>query len=103
MHQSCHAMLVWVTLCITVFCTVSMMLWKTAGIRSVLLLIGPAVGRRAILLFLTSRLRRLVLCILHSMFFAKEKNKNAAKNSEGSLADICDVISRDYSVVFPQF
>jgi len=47
-----------------------------------------------------SRLRRLVLCILHSMFFAKEKNKNAAKNYEGRLAAICNVISRDYIVVF---
>ena len=44
---------------------------------------------------ITSRLRRLVLCILHSIFFAKEKNKNAAKKYEGSLADICDVVSRD--------
>ena len=45
--------------------------------------------------------RRLVLCILHSMFFAKEKSKNAAKNYEGCLANICDVISREYIVVFP--
>ena len=49
----------------------------------------------------TSRLRRLVLCILRSMFFAEEKNKNAAKNFQGSLADICDVTSRDYITVFP--
>jgi len=35
------------------------------------------------------------------MFFAKEKNKNAAKNYEGSLADICDAISKDYIAVFP--
>ena len=48
----------------------------------------------------TSRLRRLVICIIYSMFFAKEKNKNAAKRYEGSLAYICDVISRDYIVVF---
>ena len=49
----------------------------------------------------TIRLRRIVLYILHSMFFAKEKNKNAAKDYEGRLADICDVISRDYIVSFP--
>ena len=49
----------------------------------------------------TNRLRRLVLCILHSMFFVKEKNESAAKNSEGRMADICDVISRDYIVAFP--
>ena len=49
----------------------------------------------------TSRLRRLVLCILHSMFFAKEKNKNTVDNYEVNLADICDVMSRDYIAVFP--
>ena len=42
-----------------------------------------------------------MLCILNSMFFAKEKNKNAAKNYEVNLADICDVMSRDYIAVFP--
>ena len=51
--------------------------------------------------FFTSRLRRLVLRILHSMFFAKKNNKNTCKNREGNLADICDVISRDYIVAFP--
>merc|ERR1711966_14061 len=50
---------------------------------------------------ITSQLRWLVLCILHSMIFAKKKNKNASKKYEGRLADICDVISRDYIVAFP--
>jgi len=59
-------------------------------------------GARSAPITSTSRLRQLVLCILHSMFFVKEKNKNAAKNCEGSPADICDVISRDYVFALPQ-
>ena len=49
----------------------------------------------------TSQLRRLVLCILHTIIFAKEKNENTGKNDESSLADICDVTSRDYVALFP--
>ena len=64
--------------------------------------LGLGHGQRLLFfIMITSRLRRLVLCILHFMFFAKEKNKNATKNNEGSLADICDDISRDYIVAFP--
>ena len=50
----------------------------------------------------TSRLCRLVLCILYPiLFFAKEKNENAGKNDESNLADICDITSRDYIALFP--
>merc|ERR1711966_271494 len=44
----------------------------------------------------TSRLRRLVLCILHSIFFAKKNNKNAAKNYEGI------VVWRTSAVSYPE-
>ena len=49
----------------------------------------------------TSRLCWLVLCILHTILFAKEKNENATKKDESSLADVYDVTSRDYIALFP--
>jgi len=61
--------------------------------------VNPISGR---VIMSTSRLCRLVLCILHAiLFFAKAKNENPGKNDESSLADICDVTSRDYIVLFP--
>ena len=54
------------------------------------------------IMIMNSRLRRLVLCILHTMIFYEKKNENAGRNDESSLEDICGVISRDYIALFPQ-